>query len=77
MYPGDPNRLPDPLGRRRQLDMLHAELGERVDDRVDDCAERGRSPALAAPRSPSGFVVDGTSLISVVNAGSASARGIA
>ena len=39
---------PHALRGRRHLDVLDAELGQRVDDRVDDCAERWRGPALAA-----------------------------
>src|SRR5215472_2646421 len=42
------NRAPDALGRGGHLDVLDAELCERVDDRVDDGAERRRRPALAA-----------------------------
>ena len=34
-------------------------------------------PPSLPPRMPSGFVVDGTSLISVLKSGSRSARGIA
>jgi hypothetical protein len=55
--------------------MFDAELGERVDDRIRDSCQPGRNPAFAAARMPSGFV-DGTSLSSVSNAGSRSARGI-
>src|SRR5439155_144459 len=38
---------PDALRGRRHLDVLHAQLGQRVDDRVDDGAERRRRTALA------------------------------
>src|SRR6266446_7283379 len=43
-----PDRLPDAFGRRRHLDVLDAQLGERVDDRIDHGAERRRRPAFAA-----------------------------
>src|SRR6266404_1333466 len=42
------NSAPDALGRCRHFDMGYAELGERIDDRVDDHAERGCRPALAS-----------------------------
>lgn len=44
------DRLPDALGRRRHLDVLHAQPGERVDDRVHHGAERRRRPAFRARR---------------------------
>ena len=41
------NRPPDALRRRRHLDVADAEFAERIDDRVDDDAERRRRAALA------------------------------
>src|SRR5262245_5034557 len=42
------DRAPDALRRDGHVEMLDAEFGERVDDRVDDCAERRRRAAFAA-----------------------------
>src|SRR5499426_2235054 len=42
------DRAPDALRRDGHVEVLDAELGERVDDRVDDRAERRRRAAFAA-----------------------------
>ena len=44
--------LPDAFGRRRHLDVLDAQFGQRVADRVHHRAERGRGAALAAAAEP-------------------------
>src|SRR2546430_527365 len=41
------NGAPDALGRRRHLDVRHAEFRERVHDRVRNRRERGRRSAFA------------------------------
>src|SRR5215813_327065 len=40
--------LPDALGRGWQFDVLDAELGESIDDRVRDRRQPRRDPALTA-----------------------------
>ena len=72
---GGADGVPDALGRSRQLDVLDAELASTI--ALATAASPGVIPPSLPPRIPSGFVVDGTSLISVSNAGSRSARGIA
>jgi hypothetical protein len=57
--------------------MRDVEIGERVDNRVDDDAERRVIPPSPPPRKPSGCVVDGTSLSAVAKNGMSAARGIA
>ena len=42
------DRAPDALRRRRQLDMLDAEFGQRVDDRIGDGGQSRRDAAFAA-----------------------------
>ena len=41
------DRVPDALECRRQLDVLHAKLGERIHDRIRHRGEPWRDPALA------------------------------
>jgi len=55
--------------------VLDAQLGQRVADGVDHGSEGGRRSPSPPPRKPKGWDVEGTSLISVVNEGSMSARG--
>ena len=69
--------FPDALGCYRQLDMLDAKLRSASTIAFATAASPGVIPPSLPPRMPSGFVVDGTSLISVSKAGSRSARGIA
>jgi hypothetical protein len=57
--------------------VRNLKFGQRIDNGVDDDAQCVRGTALPAGRVPSGCVVDGTSLISVVKNDSTSARGIA
>src|SRR6266851_3387282 len=42
------DRAPDAFGGRGHFDMAHSELGERVDDGVDDRGECGGGAAFAA-----------------------------
>ena len=42
------NGAPDIVGRRRHLDVAHAEVPQRIDDGADDRGERGRGAAFAA-----------------------------
>src|SRR5579871_632546 len=42
------DRLPDPIGRRRHPDVLHAIAAQRIDNRADDHGGRRRSAALTA-----------------------------
>src|SRR5438128_11448939 len=42
------DRTPDALRRDGHVEVFDAEFGERVDDRVDDSAERRRRGAFAA-----------------------------
>ena len=50
------DRAPDTLGRGRHLDVGHAEVRERVDDRVDHRGRRGDRAVSPTPFTPSGFV---------------------
>src|SRR5215467_6355884 len=46
------NRTPDALRRDGHVEVLDAEFGERVDDGVDDRAERRRRAPFAAAAQP-------------------------
>jgi hypothetical protein len=56
--------------------MGEAEIGQRIDDGVDDDAERRGNAAFTAAANPNGWVVDGTSLIAVAKNGTSAALGI-
>ena len=49
---------------------VDAELGQRIDDGVDDGGERRSGAAFAAAANAERIAVDGTSLSSVMNTGS-------
>src|ERR1700752_4603003 len=45
--PAARDRPPDHLRRRRHLDVAHAELGQRVDDRIRHCRHRADAAGFA------------------------------
>src|SRR4029077_13697907 len=49
------DRPPDSFGRRRPLEVLDAEIGRRVADRVHHRAERGRRAPLTAAAQTEGL----------------------
>jgi hypothetical protein len=71
------DRLPDALRRGRHLDVLDASSASASTIALTTAPSAGVVPPSPPPRSPRGCDVDGTSLISVVNDGSMSARGTA
>ena len=48
------NRAPDALWRGRQLDMLDAELGEGIDNRIRDGSQARRDGMLGEQFTPFG-----------------------
>ena len=71
------DRAPDALRRHRHLDVGDTELGERIDHGVDHGAERPGRAAFAGAAHAEPVGRGQTSLMSVVNDGRTSARGMA
>ncbi len=69
------DRLPHPRRGERHVEMVDAEVDQRIHHRIDEGRRRADGAGFPAPLMPSGLVVQGTFCVAKSKKGRSSARG--